>query len=280
MPDGLTFEELLANLSLGSDSAPPVIPALPSPPRRTFRDSAAPSPARRTAVPPPLSPASSPHHAVRDAAAPWIQASPSSARRAGVSPSPVASHADPSLFPATSTLIYYFESRDGSGYTTDWATAGAASQGVPDGHVRVVQAGSKKKKPKAKAYTVFYGQVPGVYLAWAQAKDMVSRVPNAVYRGYPSVAEAQEAFDYARARGWVRASGHTIDLIPNMPPPSELDEVVNPFWTSAPNLRDDDEWYVVYRGITPGVYRTVCVCSAKTEISYSPNRISSGWRRN
>lgn len=91
------------------------------------------------------------------------------------------------------------------------------------------------------------------------AKAMVSRVRGAIYRGYPTLEEAEAAFAYAQACGWTRASGRpyarlSMNAIGTLPSPSQEEDAPNPL-SGSEDL--DDIWYVVYRGITPGVYRSM-----------------------
>lgn len=65
---------------------------------------------------------------------------------------------------------------------------------------------------------------------------------------------AHAAFQYAVERGWVRTSyAPLVAAIHVLPQPLDAAEAVNPLHDSE---EIDATWYVVYRGITPGVYRT------------------------
>jgi hypothetical protein len=94
----------------------------------------------------------------------------------------------------------------------------------------------------------------------AETQRSVSGISGHIFRGYQSVAAAQAAFSYARSRSWTRAASATSSQTPllSLPKPiSESDEVeVNPLHDTE-SL--DDTWYVVYSGISPGVYRSMCV---------------------
>ncbi|MDD6667584.1 MAG: ribonuclease H family protein [Lachnospiraceae bacterium] len=46
---------------------------------------------------------------------------------------------------------------------------------------------------KKKAYVVFRGKVPGIYENWAEVRPLVQGYPGAVYKGYESRREAEEA---------------------------------------------------------------------------------------
>lgn len=87
-----------------------------------------------------------------------------------------------------------------------------------------------------------------------ETSPLVTRVRNSIYRGYPSVAEAHAAFDYASARSWVRISyAPAVAAIPQLPHPTHSADRTNPL---NGNVSGSDRWYIVYHGITPGVYRS------------------------
>jgi hypothetical protein len=76
-----------------------------------------------------------------------------------------------------------------------------------------------------------------------------------IYRGYLSIAEAEAAFVYAQAHGWTHNFGAPLTPIPALPQPLALDgpSQINPLH-GAEHL--DDRWFIVYSGISPGVYRS------------------------
>ncbi|KAJ7793453.1 hypothetical protein B0H14DRAFT_2622843 [Mycena olivaceomarginata] len=195
-PPGLTFEEVLANLTLGdaSESSSRDRPSLPAPA----------TPTRRTPTP----------------------------------------------------AIYTYESPTRRGITTSWATAGTATQGVPDAHVHRIQKGPKKKSTKKRAYVVFHGWSPAVYSTWPEAECAVSGFRNAIHRGYATLADAQSAFAYAQARGWIRSTRAVTAGIA-MPMPTPNDDDSDEFNPLSGTEEVDNTWFVVYRGIQPGVYRSL-----------------------
>ncbi|KAJ7711504.1 hypothetical protein B0H16DRAFT_1480288 [Mycena metata] len=153
--------------------------------------------------------------------------------------------------------VYYFESPSRRGFTSSWAEAGTETQGVPGGHVHTVSKGAKKKRVKKAAYTVFFGRVPGVFQTWEDVKLSVNGVSNAIFRGYGTINAAHTAYAYAQARSWTRVCGSAPlpALTPLTPPPVATEvEPPNPLHGTDPL---DDTWYVVYRGVTPGVYHSV-----------------------
>ncbi|KAJ7115517.1 hypothetical protein C8R43DRAFT_1138142 [Mycena crocata] len=245
-PEGLSFAELLANLSLGDEiTAPRATPRSPISPTVDHHVND-------------VLPQRSPAPVTPRARAP-APVTPPRAR----APAPVTSRsrARPPASPSTPSAVYYYQSGTQEGYTTSWATAGLATQGVPNSSVECVQNSPRKKHYKKAAYVVFLGYLAAVYLRWADAQRAVSGVKGAIFRGYRTVAEAEAAFAYAQARGWVRNCNsrgvfpaRMSDPPANPTPSLDITDEVNPLHGSE-DL--DDNWYVVYRGITPGVYHSV-----------------------
>ncbi|KAJ7778123.1 hypothetical protein B0H16DRAFT_1711663 [Mycena metata] len=116
-----------------------------------------------------------------------------------------------------------------------------------------------KPRRQKKGYAVFRDRVPGAYKTWAEVEPLVRRVSGALHQGYPSFDNAVRAFQYAEHQNWPRVCPRpvtppttaTISILPQ--PVGSLDR---------PNLlyaglefTATSRWYVVYRGITPGVYQ-------------------------
>ncbi|KAJ7241257.1 hypothetical protein C8J57DRAFT_1526991 [Mycena rebaudengoi] len=164
-------------------------------------------------------------------------------------PAPIASSRTP-------TTTYVYQSPARQGVTADWSLAGSASQGVPHGHVHTVQKKVKKPRRNAGAYVVFHGIRPAVCSTWAEAKALTSGVSNSIHRSYRTLTEANAAFQYAQDRGWTRScnSQSPAAAIRVLPIPMIESDSANP-------LHGDDvldnQWFVVYRGITPGVYQSL-----------------------
>ncbi|KAJ6518049.1 hypothetical protein C8R47DRAFT_1062603 [Mycena vitilis] len=162
--------------------------------------------------------------------------------------------------PPRLTPIYSVQTPSTSGVTDSWSEAAAATQGVPGASPRRLHPKSRKKA-KSKAYVVFFGVVPGAYRLWyEEVAPLVLGVPGSIYHGYPSVPQAVAAFEYARARGWTRAVpsrsscvvlSTSTTAIPRLPAPARPTDDPNPLHTEL-----DGRWYVVYCGITPGVYQS------------------------
>ncbi|KAJ7492944.1 hypothetical protein B0H11DRAFT_2228267 [Mycena galericulata] len=127
--------------------------------------------------------------------------------------------------PTSSSLqastIYHFYSPTKRGVTTEWSVAGAATQGVPE--------------------------------PMNQVKPLVDGVSSCIFRGYTSRKEAEAAYQYALSRSWIRnCFAPIVASIPELPQPLEELQSPNPLNRTEP----DDRWYIVYRGIKPGVYRS------------------------
>ncbi|KAJ7747897.1 hypothetical protein DFH07DRAFT_775850 [Mycena maculata] len=135
------------------------------------------------------------------------------------------------------------------------ATAGVATQGVPNAHVRAVGGDKKKKSHSQKvAFVVFCGLDVGVFLSWDEVKPLVRGVSCSVYRGYPTLDAAEAAFQFALDNSWVCRTGDcVVAAIPHLPQPIPNISVLNVLHDTEAL---DNTWYVVYRGITPGVYRS------------------------
>ncbi|GBE81151.1 hypothetical protein SCP_0308770 [Sparassis crispa] len=71
------------------------------------------------------------------------------------------------------------------------------------------------------AYLVTVGTEPGVYDSWDEAADRVMNVPGAIYKGFPSKQEAQNAFRKAQAQGRVRAVQTGTNIYHSVPPPTQ-----------------------------------------------------------
>ncbi|KAJ7484894.1 hypothetical protein B0H11DRAFT_2231559 [Mycena galericulata] len=237
-PAGLTFEELLANLSLGEEHTQPQLRSTPSTP-----STPPPEPAQPVIATP-----ATPSHSV-------TVATPATSYPSGT--------------------VYYYESPTKRGVSTSWATAGTATQGVEHSRVVRVQRAPKKKNPKPRAYVIFIGYNPGVYLIWAQVEPQVSGVSSAIHRGYPSRRQAEAAYSYARARGWTRSTDPSVISRPisHLPTPSPDNEGPNPLHDTE-DL--DGTWYVVYRGIQPGVYHSILEASLNT--SGVPNSLHQSFK--
>ncbi|KAJ7618264.1 hypothetical protein DFH06DRAFT_1342537 [Mycena polygramma] len=181
------------------------------------------------------------------------------------------------LTPPRPVRRYQFTSPTRSGTTTEWSEASQLSQGVPQGSVRSVVPKSPKKRSKKKAYVVFYGIIPGVYPEWygpEGAEVQVSGVPGSLYQGYSSPVDADGAYNYARGRNWTGVRTRHSRLRSDRAPPSssaiEALPVPTPLFDFSHNPlhgpvnSGDRTWYIVYAGITPGIYLSHLECALNT----------------
>ncbi|KAJ7701960.1 hypothetical protein B0H17DRAFT_1242322 [Mycena rosella] len=152
-----------------------------------------------------------------------------------------------------------------------------ATQGVAGGIPQLLTPSRKSQRSKKGAYAVFHGRVLGVYINWAEAKINVNGVPGSLFQGYRCRESAQAAYDYAHARSWTRVCGSLSPsagpphMIPALIPAAPIPALPTPVgFLDAPNpLHDagdvgDSCWYVVYCGITLGVYQSTLECALNT----------------
>ncbi|KAJ7116235.1 hypothetical protein C8R43DRAFT_1137911 [Mycena crocata] len=179
----------------------------------------------------------------------------------------------PSIIPASAS--YHIRTPEKTGFTSSWSRAAAETQGVPHALAqRVVSKPAHGKRSKKGGIAVFHGTFPGAYPDWATAEPFVKGIPGALYKGYRTFQAAQAAFEYANSKTWTRvcvsrnaprsqANVASSLCIPSLPQPIGYNDGPNP-------LHDDDDashdgrWYIVYAGITPGVYQSSLECSLNT----------------
>ncbi|KAJ7237084.1 hypothetical protein C8J57DRAFT_1529615 [Mycena rebaudengoi] len=161
--------------------------------------------------------------------------------------------------------LYEYSAPPQHGYTTLWSEAGAATQGVPGAHVRVVTPGRPRHGRGGKHYVVFCGLSCGVYDSWTVTKPLIHGVSGALHRSYPTRELAQAAFDYATARSWTRiidpANIRQAPAIPTLPQPVFTVNIASSVFVQPNPLNStesiqDNKWYIVYKGVCPGVYRS------------------------
>ncbi|KAJ7053212.1 hypothetical protein C8F01DRAFT_1235939 [Mycena amicta] len=152
----------------------------------------------------------------------------------------------------------YSTPEKGINFTSQWAEAGASTQGVPQGHVRRLFASPRDSSRRA-CFVVFRGYQVGVVDDWSAVQSKTSKFRCAVYSGYQSRADATRAFDHAVQAGLTSTT-----------PPSPGELVLRASKTPRPITAHDfslfgdrirargsqEPWYAVYIGIRPGVYAT------------------------
>ncbi|KAJ7688915.1 hypothetical protein B0H16DRAFT_1752990 [Mycena metata] len=145
------------------------------------------------------------------------------------------------------------------------AEAVAETQGVSGASPRRIVPKSKPRTKKG-GYAVFCGRGIGAFKHWnEEVVDLVVRVPNSLFQGYRTLAQAQAAFDYAHARGWTRVihEDGTVSTTISWPPTPDTHHqgpAPNPLHVEG----SGPFWYVVYSGIHPGIYASSLECSLNT----------------
>ncbi|KAJ7017741.1 hypothetical protein C8F04DRAFT_1278923 [Mycena alexandri] len=185
-----------------------------------------------------------------------------------VAPAPSTLSHVPSTPSRPSPRLYAYSSPTQSGVTAAWSQAAAATQGVPGGKVHLISKPAKKPRRKNAAYVVFFGRAPGVYNDWSQAEAQVKGARPAIHQGYSTRAAAVAAFNYALDQGWTRVCGSGSFPLPFTVQPAPLDSLPIPTsLMAAPSpLHGDGDgtWFVVFCGITPGVYESFLELSLNT----------------
>ncbi|KAJ7226777.1 hypothetical protein GGX14DRAFT_555364 [Mycena pura] len=188
--------------------------------------------------------------------------SPSSAARPGtplglhgVSPIPTSPRTPQR---ATAPREYKIKSPQKVGTTTEWFEAGALTLGIKGASAVATGSRSRTRKPRSAAYVVFYGGEVGVFEDWSDVVKSITGHSGAIYSGFPSIAAATAALAYARSKGWTGDSTAPPAYISPLPVPSSYED--NPLHSTATTNR----WYVVCRGVVPGVYRSYLECSLHT----------------
>ncbi|KAJ7715978.1 hypothetical protein B0H16DRAFT_1741600 [Mycena metata] len=115
-------------------------------------------------------------------------------------------------------------------------------------------------RPSSRLYTYSSPSHSGVTATWSQAEPQVKGARPALYQGYSTRAAADAAFNYAVDHRWTRVCGSvaspldfTVQQAPlgSLPTPASLAAVPSPLHGVQDGL-----WYVVFCGITPGVYES------------------------
>ncbi|KAJ7058423.1 hypothetical protein C8F01DRAFT_1303981 [Mycena amicta] len=167
--------------------------------------------------------------------------------------------------PPSNSPVYLVHSPTLNGRVNHWASASHATQGVRGARVwRVDDAPQRRRGRKAgDHWVVFHGLQPGVYTSWEQARLQVDGVRGALHRKYPSPEQATAAFSFALSHSWtrtIRRDGSSASPpISTTPPPLFTVAPDNMVPIEANPLNEgieDGKWYFVYKGITPGIYRS------------------------
>ncbi|KAJ7029509.1 hypothetical protein C8F04DRAFT_1187722 [Mycena alexandri] len=179
---------------------------------------------------------------------------PATAQTARSSPS------TPQTSRRTGTPGYIVDSPTKTSRVFSWFEAASLSRTIPSTSVhRTGPTGpsQRSRKPRSKAYTVFYGGEVGAFDNWGSVQRSISGHGIAIHAGFPSLAAAERAIEYARSKGWTADSPSDLSVpLPSpLPLPSSYDD--NPLNSGSTS----DIWYVVCCGVVPGVYRSWLECS-------------------
>jgi hypothetical protein len=144
------------------------------------------------------------------------------------------------------------------------------TQGVPGSSVKAQVKGPNRSKPAAHAYAVFFGHEVSAFRDWYEPavpsffnekrKDLtylifrrtsthsqVRGLSRTFQCGFPSLAAANKALAHARQQGW---TGDSPVLRTPLPLPSSYEP--NPL--NSPHGGVPLAWFVVIRGVNPGIY--------------------------
>ncbi|KAF5325982.1 hypothetical protein D9611_000240 [Ephemerocybe angulata] len=112
-------------------------------------------------------------------------------------------------------------------------------------------------------YVVTKGRVPGIYDTWTEAAAQKDDLPDAIYEGFETYAQAREVWDKAVDKGWVKRCNPDAGAKGKKGSPSRRPlgassscSAIEDARTTTMNTPPSTEWYVVTRGIKPGVYST------------------------
>ncbi|KAJ7130584.1 hypothetical protein C8R44DRAFT_872372 [Mycena epipterygia] len=136
--------------------------------------------------------------------------------------------------------------------------AADATIGVPHGRSRRLTPRGRKSQSNSGGYAAFFGRNPG----WREAQGATSGAPGAIFQSYLTPTDARAAFEYAQTRTWTGVtSGHSAVpsarvAVARMPVPVSDESHTSPLHCGA--------WYIVYKGLLPGVYQSSLECALNT----------------
>ncbi|KAF7335137.1 hypothetical protein MVEN_02264700 [Mycena venus] len=150
--------------------------------------------------------------------------------------------------PPLGSPLYQYSGPIRQGFTRLWSEAGAATQGVPGAHVHAVIQGSSLS---GKRYVVFHGLRCGVFDSWNVAKPLVHRHERLLLM-------LRHALGHELSIATTPRPAHAI---PALPQPIFTADVQSAIFVQPNPLHlsesiQDNKWYIVYKGIHPGVYRS------------------------
>ncbi|KAJ7062986.1 hypothetical protein B0H15DRAFT_807851 [Mycena belliarum] len=186
-----------------------------------------------------------------------VPAAPSLGPSSSTQPTSSAPPATPARTRPTSSLPsgYIVRSPQKVGPVLTWFEAGSLTLGMRAASVR---RGAKKHpgshKPRSGAYAVFFGGEVGVFEHWSDVQPRITGHGLAIYSGFKNVTAAEAALQYARSQGWTSDSS----------PPTSDTRTHSTYTDNPLNSDPNSRWYVVCRGVRPGVYHSYLECSLNT----------------
>ncbi|KAJ7059365.1 hypothetical protein C8F01DRAFT_1085185 [Mycena amicta] len=172
-------------------------------------------------------------------------------------PSDSSSSSSTSRSAARPQYVYTTPER-GTVFTSEWAEAGARTQGVPQSHVKKLFESPRDTTPKT-CFVVFRSRSIGVKNNWTETQSETNNFSCAVFTGYHSQADATHAFAHADQQGWTsttpRSPGQLLMEPSDTPRPITAYDLTL-FGDRIRTRGSSEKWFVVYIGIRPGVYAT------------------------
>ncbi|KAJ7761556.1 hypothetical protein DFH07DRAFT_957151 [Mycena maculata] len=194
--------------------------------------------------------------------APRLPPPPLPAQRSAASAPPLPALGTPERAPR---LYHVTTPTQGSLYTENWEHA--AHQIREGGTARRLTPNTKKRRHKG-GYAVFIGRDVGPFRTWPEVEAMVRGVSCSIQQGYSTFEGATAAFEYAWLRGWTRRVPDDSFIVPSAVLPPAIPWLPQPpAFSDAPNPLHGEHnslWYIVYCGITPGVYPSSVECHLNT----------------
>ncbi|KAJ7665346.1 hypothetical protein DFH06DRAFT_1323741 [Mycena polygramma] len=170
---------------------------------------------------------------------------------------PVTAKSAPSTPRATARgRTYAVDSPTKVGSTVCWLEAGALTQGVSGASVRATGKSHPRSRKKSEAYVVFYGGKIDVFTVWADVQRSITGNGLAIQCGFPTEEAAHAALAYARSKGWTGDSA-----VPPAPTGARVPATRNHYEENPLTCGSNGLWYVVCRGVEPGIYRSHLECS-------------------
>ncbi|KAJ7034640.1 hypothetical protein C8F04DRAFT_1182919 [Mycena alexandri] len=169
----------------------------------------------------------------------------------------------PSSTPLTPLRLYMYASPSEHGLTNNWSHAAHATVGVRESATRRLTPGPRKTQ-KSGGYALFFGKVPGWYKTCSrdEVQPLIKDARGALYQGYPTLQGARAAYEFAHTKMWTGVCSGTSPAPSTHLRPSQLPLPITV--PSSQNPLHCGKWYIVYKGITPGVYLSMLECGLHT----------------